>query len=73
MLVDREDQISFGGVELPDGRALLPSIRHYNRKAQRSLALYVVDRSGVGGAVCASPPLSRVDFEGDLGDQLSIR
>ena len=73
VLVDREDQISFGGVELPDGRALLPSIRHYNRKAQRSLALYVVDRSGVGGAVCASPPLSRVDFEGDLGDQLSIR
>ena len=73
VLVDRENQISFGGVVLPDGRVLLPSLRFYNQGPKRSLALYVVDRSGAGGADCASPPLSREDFESDLGDQFSIR
>jgi hypothetical protein len=73
VLVDRENQISFGGVELPDGRVLLPSLRFYNQAARRSLALYVVERAGGNGAVCASPPLSKTDFEGGLGDQFSIR
>ena len=73
VLVDREDQISFGGVALPDGRVLLPSLRFYSQRAKRSLSLYVVDRSGAGAPVCASPPLSRRDFEGDLRDQFSIR
>ena len=73
VLVERENQISFGGVALPDSRVLLPSLRFYNQQGKRSLSLYVVDRSGGGGAVCASPPLSRQDFEDDFGDQFSIR
>jgi hypothetical protein len=73
VLVDRENQISFGGVALPDGRVLLPSLRFYNQGARRSLSLYAVERSGSGPAVCASPPLSRQDFEDEFGDQFSIR
>lgn len=62
-LVNRQDQISFGGVLLPDDRVLLPSLRHYNQRKLRSLSLYVVDRTGVAAAICASTPISRTGFE----------
>jgi len=70
VLVNREDQISFGGVVLPDDRILLPSLRHYSRRKQRSLSVYEVDRNGAGStALCAVTTLSRVGFEGEVGPQ----
>jgi hypothetical protein len=51
-LIDREDQLSFGGVALPDGDVLLPSVRHYSGP-RRLLALYVVGRRPGTGARCA--------------------
>lgn len=53
LLIDREDQLSFGGVVLPDGDVLLASVRHYSRP-RRLLALYVVGRSPGAGARCAT-------------------
>ena len=70
VLVNREDQISFGGVVLPDSRILLPSLRHYNHRKQRSLSVYMVDRNGAGRtARCAHTTLSRAGFEGEVGPQ----
>jgi hypothetical protein len=54
-LVDREDQISFGGVVLPGDAVLLPSLRHYTRGKDRRLAIYRVDRDGASPARCAGP------------------
>ncbi len=70
VLVNREDQISFGGVVIPGEKVLLPSLRHYSQRKQRSLSVYVVDRNGAGGAAgCALTTLSRVGFEGEVGPQ----
>jgi hypothetical protein len=69
VLVDREDQISFGGVVLPDGEVLLPSLRHYNRRKHRQLSIYLVDSDPAGGARCAAETLSGDDFEAGLGPQ----
>jgi hypothetical protein len=69
VLVDREDQISFGGVVLPGGEVLLPSLRHYNERRNRQLSLYVVDRDPTNGARCASTPISADGFETGLGPQ----
>lgn len=69
VLVDREDQLSFGGVVLPGGEVLLPSLRHYNQRRRRQLSLYVVDRDPTNGARCASTPISADDFEAGLGPQ----
>ncbi len=55
VLVDREDQLSFGGVELADDEVLLPSVRRY-LGPRRLLALYVVSRQPGGGVRCASAP-----------------
>jgi len=69
ILVDREDQISFGGVVFPGGEVLLPSLRHYNERRNRQLSLYVVDRDPTNGARCASTPISADGFETGLGPQ----
>lgn len=70
VLVNREDQISFGGVVIPEDRILLPSLRHYSKRKQRSLSVYVVDRDGAGStARCALTTLSMVGFEGEVGPQ----
>jgi hypothetical protein len=53
VLVGEEDQLSFGGVLLPGGDVLVPSVRHYNRPGRRSLALYVVADDGSGSWRCA--------------------
>jgi len=67
-LVDREDQISFGGVALPNGEVLLPSLRHYTSPRRRQLSVYLVD-GDPAGARCASEPISADDFEAGLGPQ----
>jgi hypothetical protein len=69
VLVDREDQLSFGGVVLPGDEILLPSLRHYNERKRRQLSLYVVDRDLSGSVRCASTPISADGFEGGLGPQ----
>ena len=69
LLVDLEDQISFGGVVLPGDEILLPSLRHYNERKRRQLSLYVVNRDRTHGARCASVPISADSFEGGLGPQ----
>ncbi len=69
ILVDREDQLSFGGVVLPGGEVLLPSLRHYNEGKHRQLSLYVVDRDPTNGARCASVPISADGFDADLSSQ----
>jgi hypothetical protein len=69
ILVDREDQLSYGGVVLPGGEVMLPSVRHYGDRPRRQLSLYLVDRDSAVGARCASPPLSQDGFENGLGDQ----
>lgn len=69
VLVGSEDQISFGGILLPDGDVLLPSLRHYSRARERSLALYVVE-SGVGdGYRCAVQDIFSDDFERGSANQ----
>jgi hypothetical protein len=69
VLVDREDQLSYGGVVLPGGEILLPSVRHFKDRSRRQLSLYLVDRDPTTGAWCASPPLTQDGFENGLGDQ----
>jgi hypothetical protein len=69
ILVGSEDQISFGGVLLPDGEVLLPSLRHYLHPRQRSLALYVVDRRVKEDCRCAVQGIFSDDFEHGSADQ----
>jgi hypothetical protein len=69
VLVGSEDQISFGGVLLPDGDVLLPSLRHYLRARQRSLALYVVESRVGNGYRCAVQGIFSDDFERGSADQ----
>jgi hypothetical protein len=69
VLVDLEDQISFGGVELPTGEILLPSIRHYSDVRRRQLSVYLVTRDATGGARCAVTPLFSDGFENGLDPQ----
>jgi len=54
VLVERENQISFGGVVLPGGEVLLPSLRFYTERDRRRLSLYVVDREGERPPRCAA-------------------
>jgi len=55
-LVDEEDQISFGAVELKTGEIALPSLRFYQRFRERALFLYVVDREAPGEFRCVTEP-----------------
>ncbi len=64
VLVESEDQISFGGVVLPGDEIILPSLRHYTERKHRELSIYVVGRDPSRGARCASPPISTDGFEG---------
>ena len=72
VLVECEDQISFGGVALPGDEVLLPSLRHYNERKRRQLSLYVVSRDPSQGARCASTPIFIDGFEDDPGSQWSV-
>ncbi len=69
VLVESEDQISFGGVVVPGDEIVLPSLRHYNKRGRRQLSLYVVGRDPGRGARCASPPIFVDGFEGGIGPQ----
>lgn len=69
VLVENEDQISFGGVVLPGDEIILPSLRHYTEREHRELSIYVVGRGPGQGARCASPPISTDGFEGGLDRQ----
>jgi len=69
VLVESEDQISFGGVVLPGDEIILPSLRHYTERKHRELSIYVVGRDPSRGARCASPPISTDGFENDLDRQ----
>lgn len=66
VLVESEDQISFGGVVVPGDEIILPSLRHYTEREQRELSVYIVGRDPSRGARCASPPISSDGFEGGL-------
>lgn len=63
VLVDRENQLSFGGVVLPGDEVLLASLRFYRDRHRRQLSLYLVDRDGSGPARCAIANLSQDGFE----------
>ncbi|MEE4274193.1 MAG: sialidase family protein [Thermoanaerobaculales bacterium] len=56
VLVGRENQISFGGVALPGGEVLLPSLRFYTDRSRRQLSVVVVDRRGDRPPRCAAVP-----------------
>ena len=63
VLVAAPDQLSFGGVALPDDEVLLASVRWFTRPQRRSVAIYVVPRAGRGGWRCALDTLFTDDFE----------
>jgi len=69
VLVETEDQLSFGGVVLPGDDVILPSLRHYTGRKPRGLSLYVVGRDPSEGSRCASPPISTEGFENGLDSQ----
>jgi hypothetical protein len=55
-MVDEEDQISFGAVELATGEIALPSLRFFRRYRDRAVYLYVVDRHAPGEFRCVTEP-----------------
>lgn len=63
VLVGEEDQLSFGGVPLPGGEVLVPSVRRFDRPDRRSLALYVVAGDGSGSWRCAVDEMFSDGFE----------
>lgn len=69
VLVEIEDQLSFGGVVLPGDEIILPSLRHYTGHQHRGLSLYLVGRDPNNGWRCASPPISIEGFENGLGPE----
>jgi hypothetical protein len=73
VLVDRADQLSFGGLVVAPDTVLLPSLRYWNDRRRTQLALYVVDRLGGGPARCAVEAVSRGAFEEGPGAQPTIR
>ncbi len=73
VLVDRADQLSFGGLVVSPDTVLLPSLRFWSTPRRTVLALYLVDRAVGGPARCAVEAMSRGSFEDGPGAQPTIR